>query len=392
MRAIGIRRWASSLALLLCVVATSPAKAEGSFAERIRAIEADPNETLFETHYITSNERHHAATLPYIDTQGGVFIGIGTDQNFELIPHLAPTHVVMIDFDQWVVDAHAIYAHLFRTRETPRAFINFFQDERLSVKRRELKTLAETPRQARSFDRVFMRYRGEILKRLMDARTRNAGRTHKHYLSDQGAYEQLRTLVLAGRYVALRADLTGTKSLRALARVLRALRLEVNAISFSNAEQYFGYGPYFRANMRAFDYTPNALILRTFRDQGRHYDYYLQSASAFLDWLEDPKASRLGRVMKARIATPHPRVFTLPGMSRCRSGLCAPAQGCGELLHQGCCRGKRLDWCLAGRLQSMSCAESSPPQCGWSSQSETFVCGGADTAPLSFEMMCPDAQ
>ena len=72
------------------------------------------NETLFETHYITSNERHHAATLPYIDTQGGVFIGIGTDQNFELIPHLAPTHVVMIDFDQWVVDAHAIYAHLFK--------------------------------------------------------------------------------------------------------------------------------------------------------------------------------------------------------------------------------------------------------------------------------------
>ena len=228
---------------------------DAGFQAAINAIVPDPNETLFETHYVTSNERHHGSSLSYLGARGGVFIGIGTDQNFELIPKLRPSHVVMVDFDQWVVDAHWIYAHLFRTRATPRAFIAFFREEKIAAKRRELRKIARSPEQARTLDKIFMRYRQEILTRLLGARTRLLSQSGKGYLNNQEDYDAIRELVIRGRYAALRGDLTGKASLTSLATTLRAQGLKVGAVSFSNAEQYFSYTKQFQANMRAFDYT-----------------------------------------------------------------------------------------------------------------------------------------
>ena len=365
------------------------AVSDSEFSAKVRAIEVDPNETLFETHYITSNERHHNATLENLHAPGGVYIGIGTDQNFELIPHLNPTHVIMVDFDQWVVDAHALYAHLFRTRETPRAFINFFQERDIAKKRRELRSIASTPELAQSLERIFMRYRADILKRLKAIRTLSAGRADESYLSNQASYDTLRRLVHSGRYIALRGDLTGTKSLRGLAKVLKDLDLKVGTIALSNAEQYFDYGQDFKANMRAFDYKADALILRTFRVKGRHYDYYLQSMSAFLEWLETPKVSRFKALIASRLETPHPRVFLLPGKSQCTTGLCVPREECGEITFQGCCSGHTLRWCAAGGLYTLSCGDTPAGRCGWSSGDRRFTCGGESDAPTPFEMTCP---
>jgi hypothetical protein len=375
----------------LCVV--QPARAEAptpsAFVSAVEAIEPDPDETLFETHYVTSNERHHTSSLAFAHETGGVFIGIGTDQNFLLIPHLRPSHLVMVDFDQWAIDAHAIYQHLFRTRATPAEFVNFFRDTRVHAKRRELRESAAKGEQGARMERVYARYRGEILKRLLAVSGRLIGRKLQGYLNDQATYDYLRSFVLEGRYAALRGDLTGARSLTSLARALRTLNLQVGTIALSNAEQYFDYTANFKQNMRAFEFAPNALVFRTFRVGGRHYEYYLQSMSAFLEWLKAPRPRNVSRLIQRRIPTPHPRVFTLPGRATCQRGLCPILEPCDGIPYEGCCEGTTLRWCLFDTAHALECSLDGAQSCGWSEREGRYTCRAGAQGPVPLPIACP---
>ena len=346
-------------------------------------------ETLFETHYITSNERHHTASLAYAHETGGVFIGIGTDQNFLLIPRVRPTHLVMVDFDQWAVDTHAIYQHLFKTKETPREFVNFFSPKQVHAKRRELRTSGLTPAHGARLERVYARYHEEIFKRLREVRRHLNRDGTAGYLNDQVTYDYLRSFAITGRYAALRGDLTGERSLTSLATTLKALRLQVGAVSLSNAEQYFKYTRSFKRNMRAFHLSPNALVFRTFRVQGRHYEYYLQSFTAFLESLHDGGPPHIARLVTRRIPTGHSRIFTLPGRVTCLTGLCALQTPCGELTYAGCCDGATLRWCHLETLHSLECAPGGQPSCGWSDVQAAYTCNAVGQAPVGFAVSCP---
>jgi hypothetical protein len=378
---------------LVGVLAVSSAHAQApplrEFVAAVEAIVPDPDETLFETHYITSNERHHTASLAHAHETGGVFIGIGTDQNFVVIPRVRPSHIVMVDFDQWAVDAHGIYRHLLRTRGTPSEFLSFFEAVQVPSKRRELREHGATPEDGQRMERVYARYRPEILKRLRSVRNRLNGKSITGYLNDQATYEYLREFVLTGRYAALRGDLTQERSLTALAKTLKSMSLQVGAVVLSNAEQYFDYTPNFKRNMRAFDFRPNALVFRTFRVGGRHYEYYLQSAAAFLESLEAPHIKNISRLIARRLATPHPRIFLLPGLKRCLAGLCPIIDACHGILHGGCCDGTTLRWCLFGTLQSLDCARSTPATCGWSPKDAMLACVARTEGPALLNIMCP---
>ena len=361
---------------------------QSPFEASLSAITPDPNETLFQTHYVTSNERHHIASLAQVHETGGVFIGIGTDQNFILIPALRPTHIVMMDFDQWVVDMHGIYQHLFRTRPTPEAFLEFFGPERLNAKRTELREAPADPTRGKAMERVYARYRGQLHARLEAVRGRLVAQKSKGYLNDQATYDELRRFVFAGRYVALRGDLTGERTMSALAERLRALGLEVGAVALSNAEEYFDFGPSYKRNMRALPFGDNALVFRTDRVEGKRYEYFVQSASAFVEWLEAPKTKRIAQLLKERIETSHPRIFTLPGLSRCTEGLCPRVDPCGGVPEVGCCVGTTLKWCLFDTVQTIECALGTPPGCGWSEESSTYRCGETSKGPATFSTSC----
>ena len=377
--------------LLLLFGPTDEAQGQSvrAFVPTIEAIVPDPNETLFKTHYITSNERHHIASLKYAHETGGVFIGVGTDQNFVLLPTLRPSHIVMMDFDQWAVDAHSIYRHLFRTRSNPAEFLDFFKEERLASKRRELREHGDTLEAGRRMERVFARYRADILKRLREVRNRLNGKSVTGYLNDQATYEYLREFVLSGRYAAVRGDLTKDRTLLALAQTLKTMGLKVGAMALTNAEQYFDYTASFKRNMRAFDYRPNALVLRTFRVEGRHYEYYLQSTSAFLESLDAPRIKNIRRLMNRRLTTPHPRIFLLPGMKRCAKGLCPFIVPCQGISHEGCCDGTTLRWCLFETLQTLDCSSEETAACGWSAGQGKYTCGAHAEGPPQFPMRCP---
>ena len=348
------------------------------FIRTIAAIEPDPDETLFKTHYLTSNERHHALTFDALHGAGGVFIGIGTDQNFLLIPRLRPTHVVMLDFDQWVADAHTIYRHLFITRETPQAFIDFFSPAQQRAAKRELDTLATSEAERAQLERIYARYREQIYTRLLEQRKRLHLHKAQGYLNHQADYDVLRDLARRGRYAALRGDLTGDASLTGLAAALRSMNLRVGTLSLSNAEQYFDYTAAFRRNMHALPYTSSALVLRTFRHKGRRYDYYRQSAADFLPWLQSDRARNIRDLIAVARPLSHPLVHALP----------AP-KGCGYLTAQGRCDGAHLSFCLSGSPQVVACDATAPAGCGWSDAAQMYRCGEATGGPMVLDRARP---
>jgi hypothetical protein len=343
---------------LLLLTATGPAHAgTPSFVETIEAIAPDPNSALFQTHYVTSNERHHGLTVDLLRETGGVFIGVGTDQNFIAIPTLKPTHVVMVDFDQWVVDTHRVYRHVFSTRATPEAFLAFFEPESRRRARRELAAAYPDPVTARRVQKVYLRYQEEIFGRLNAEKQRLTDDGADSYLTHQTPYDTLRRLCLDGRYVSLRGDLTGERSLVSLAAALKRMNLKVGAVALSNAEQYFDYSEPFRRNMQALDFLDSAVIIRTWRYKRAHYEYYIQSASAFLEWLQRPRAWNFSRLIRARLETSRERVYTVPGRETCLHGLCPVADASGAIPFEGCCDEATLSWTLlaGGETRDYSC-------------------------------------
>jgi hypothetical protein len=69
------------------------------------------------------------------------------------------------------------------------------------------------------------------------------------WLGDPALYAHVRALFRNGRVVSRNGDLTGTRTLRAIADVATKLHTPVRVVYFSNAEQLFKYDKTFRESM-----------------------------------------------------------------------------------------------------------------------------------------------
>ena len=101
-----IKRVIAVLSLLLCVAFVYPRPAEeiphpqSSFASLIATLSEDPG--FFDTDNLISNERSYLHVVPELralagEGGGGVYLGVGPDQNFSYIAHLRPSLAIVID-------------------------------------------------------------------------------------------------------------------------------------------------------------------------------------------------------------------------------------------------------------------------------------------------------
>ena len=58
-----------------------------------------PENLVNDIHYVVSDEKAHHLFRPFIADLGGVFIGIGTNQNYSMAPFSKPEILVLLDFD-----------------------------------------------------------------------------------------------------------------------------------------------------------------------------------------------------------------------------------------------------------------------------------------------------
>lgn len=260
--------------------------------EALASVELDPypEALVLDAHYWVSNEHHHFLYKPYIDNHKGIYLGVGTDQNYLLAAWARSPVLLMMDFDEQVRNVHDIYGVIFRRAETPAEMMRLWTS---AGEAEVMQWIAEDFQEKRvaELQKTYKTSRGVIHGRLR--KVRNDYKTHKiaTFLSDQDQYTFLRNLWLKKRVFAYRGDLTANATMVQISNVLKKYDLNMGLMYLSNAEQYFDFTPEFRRNIIAQPFAENSWILRTRPweelgyPEGGNYHYNIQAGQNFSDWL-----------------------------------------------------------------------------------------------------------
>lgn len=281
--------------------------------EGLARLPADPGLGRVPAHYVISDERRHDVYRPFVEGIGGVFVGVGTDQNYLMAGWVRPELLVVVDYDPLVVALHHVYQLVFRHAETPERFRELWEEGAAEQVAAWIAQEAPDERAARRWRRAWRAsarlVRGKLRRTARDLKARGV----PSFLDDRVQYEGLRRLVQQGRVVALHADFTGPRRLRALWRLLREAGATVRVFYVSNVERYFDYDTgRFRANLREAPADERSVLLRTVgwghrwpspEGDGR-YLYVVQPLRNLQRWLEHPRVRTYKPMVRRRRPTP----------------------------------------------------------------------------------------
>jgi hypothetical protein len=104
--------------------------------------------------------------------------------------------------------------------------------------------------------------------------------------SDADQLARVQGLLRQGRVVAVRGDLTGPATVRAIATAVARAGWVVRVLYLSNAEQYFMFKQPYRDNMLALPMDRRTVVLRTLPARPRDFEYLVQSGASFRAWLK----------------------------------------------------------------------------------------------------------
>lgn len=256
----------------------------------------EPEEITRGTHYWVSNEDGHWVMREHVENSGGVYLGVGAEQNYLIAGWSRPEVMVLLDFDQQIVNLHFGYGALFTAAATPDEFIALWDESRLD----EVHSLIWQILEGDFADDVHATMESTIdrcgrrLRRLQE-RYQELG--EPSFLTDQAMYDLVRSLWTSGRVFPVRGDLTADGTMLAVAETARNNGLSMRTMYFSNAEQYFEYDAQFSANIAAQPFDDRSLVIHTRQYSGwdfvedDDYHYALQPGANFVTWLRSGQAT-----------------------------------------------------------------------------------------------------
>lgn len=302
-------RLAIGLVALACAARASaqdlprlPPPAAAAFA----AVRPDrpPAEIIRDTHYVISNEDRPQAFHDPIAGLGGVYIGVGSEQNYVLSGWARPEVLVLMDFDQVIVDLHRAYGAFLQAAKDGAELIDLW---RPGSEARALAIIAAAypePQRQAGVVRAYRIGRNPIPARLEKVRRVLAAAGVPSFLDDPAQYAYLSGLWRAGRVFPVRGDLTADQALRDVAAAAQKASLPVRVLYLSNAEKYFPYGPGFKGSVLALPFDERSRVLRTAARQIGHYVYIVQEGRGFQAWLRKPGIQSIYQLARLRDPAP----------------------------------------------------------------------------------------
>ncbi|KFE71103.1 hypothetical protein [Hyalangium minutum] len=289
-------RLAAVLALLLSASVSASEASHPTFTN----LPADPAPPglVRGLHYWISNEDTLELFHNAVKDKGGVYVGVGTDQNYLLGAWARAEGLVLLDFDQSVVDLHRVYRVIFLAAETPGAFLELWQKQSRSEVRRLIQEGYSDKRQRAGALLALNTARGAVERRFGRLMAQMAKANQTCFLTNAADYAHLRRLFQEDKVFMVRGDLTARRTMKALGEALSASGKTVGVLYLSNAEQYFAYDAQYRNNIRGLALTENSVVLRTSGERGiphvkgTHYHYNTQSGPNFVAWLDDKKTRK----------------------------------------------------------------------------------------------------
>lgn len=278
---------------------------------------------------LVSNELsylHVLGRLEKMGVTGGVYLGVGPDQNFSYIAQIKPKLAIMTDIRRDAMLQHLLFKALFMmSRSRTEYLCNLFaRPVPKDLKKWETKTIRDL---VEYFDRtpldqkIAERLKGEVAKKVgtfgMDLvprdfetiadihrafyedclevrytiRDRSTGRffpayrdlllekdlegKHRNYLATEADFMVIKNMQDRNQIIPITGDLSGPKALRACGDYLRELGLKVSAFYVSNVEFYLWRQSTLDRwidNLKALPIDDKSVIIRSYFN----YAYYTQ--------------------------------------------------------------------------------------------------------------------
>ncbi|MDJ0763581.1 MAG: hypothetical protein QNJ97_11395 [Myxococcota bacterium] len=259
-----------------------------------------------DSHYWVSDEQRHDLFQEAIKYKGGIYIGLGTDQNYLMAAWSRPEILVLFDFDQMVVDLHYAFRAIFLSSSTLQVFIERWSAKQQVETERLIRAAYQNrgPEFSKDVLRAFKKGRKPIHARLKRVKKLYQQLSVTTYLTDEKQYRFLVSLFETGRVFPVRGDLTAKTTMKAIASAVRKIGLTVQVLYLSNAEQYFKYTNDFKENMLALPFDNRSVVIRTAatgdsKTPDRMYEYIFQTGENFHSWLEHPRTRSVWRITGA---------------------------------------------------------------------------------------------
>ena len=297
---------ASAIAQVLPGPLTDAQKA--AFAQ----IEPDPPppEIVRNSHYWISNEYRHDLFKSRITDLGGIYIGVGTDQNYLMAGWSKPEVLILMDFDTYIPRIHQAYRVAFAQADSPEAFLAFWDEGNAEAVMARLTADMAGKDGALDEDgkrtvRSFKTARPLIKKRLERTLSKYRKRGVTTFLDDAAQYAYIKNLWATGRVFAVRGDLTATKTMQSIAKAAKDAGMIVRTVYMSNAPQYFNFEDQFRANIAALPFDDTSVFVHTltrgaFGYADGYYHYNVQPGLNFQVWMATSRYKKLTQILRHR--------------------------------------------------------------------------------------------
>lgn len=323
----GARSFVGCLTVFLCLVGVArgasgepPAPLPPAAAAAFAAVRPDPPPAglIRDSHYVISNEDQPQAFRGAIAGRGGVYIGVGSEQNYVLAAWARPEVLALFDFDQVIVDLHRAYGAFFQAARDGAELIELWRPQNEARALSLLGAAYPDPQRLRGVVRAYKIGRAAIPARLEKLRRLLGAAGAPSFLDDPAQYAYLAGLWRSGRVLPVRGDLTATQALRDVGDAARRAGLPVRVLYLSNAERYFPYGPDFKKSVAALPFDDQSLVLRTGARQIGRYVYMVQGGRDFQAWLRRPSLQTVSQLTRLRDLAPAGEaavIRRLPGRS-----------------------------------------------------------------------------
>jgi hypothetical protein len=274
----------------------------------------------FDTDNLISNETAYVQVIPDLEPAGGVYIGVGPEQNFHYIGRLRPKWAFILDVRRDNLLHHLLLNALLARSDTPRAYLcRLFSrrcpEEAGKLDFEQMVAVLEDSQPdrdvfARNLDEVFEHVDGRLAFPLdakdrrvleltyrsffdeqLELRFQSHGRppmpyhpTYRtlllardregkpaHFLARPEDYRHVRRLALEGRLVPVVGDFAGRHALKAIGGFAREQGETVAAFYVSNVEFYLLRGGLFSSyveNVRALPLSEASQFIRAYFSYG----------------------------------------------------------------------------------------------------------------------------
>jgi hypothetical protein len=299
---------------------TAQQPADSSFAGLVARLSESGG--YFDSDNIITNEAsylHVANQLDRVGVHGGIYMGVGPDQNFSYLALIRPTIAFIIDIRRDNLLEHLLFKSLFVMSRNRLEYLCMLLGKRVPPDIDKwtgrpmgevLAYIGESPVDSQvviatrkgSNDRIahfgvpldvhdrsmIDRYRAEFVSAGLDTRYSSLGRNNRSdypsfgellvatdragksigYLADETAFQFVRTMQLNDRIIPVMGNVAGDKAVKAIAAYASDHGLKVSAFYLSNVEQYLmgrdgGFDEYAK-NVKLLPHDSTGVIIRSY--------------------------------------------------------------------------------------------------------------------------------